>query len=145
MNRACDSNTNVFGPVDPVGRLCVGLCGIHLIELFIIALLEIDDVTLARSADLDHGEAVGGSIGKCHQAVQEAWRRNGQANSRLLGQITCYGSSVSCRLLMPEADEPYSFSLGQPAQISDRNSWNSVDGVDSVELERVDNQMKSVG
>jgi len=84
MNRAGDSNTNVFGPVDPVGRLCVGLCGIHLIELFIIALLEIDDVTLARAADLDHREAVGGSIGKCHQAVQKAWRRNGQANSRFL-------------------------------------------------------------
>src|SRR5258708_26805233 len=27
MNRACDSNTDVFGPVDPEGRFCVGLSG----------------------------------------------------------------------------------------------------------------------
>ena len=142
---ACDSNTDIFRLANPEGCLGVRFCRIHLIQFFVVALLEIDNLTVARSADLDHGKTIGGRIGQRHQAVQETWCGDGQTNPRLLGQIAGDRGCISGRLFMPKADVPYSFCLSQPGQICDRNSRNAINRVDSVELQGIDYEVKSVG
>ena len=110
MDGARDSNTDIFGLVNPEGCLGVRFRRIHLIKFFVVALLEIDNFPVARSADLDHGKTVGGSIGERHQAVQETWCGDGQTNPRLLGQITGNRGCISGGLFMPKADVSYSLS-----------------------------------
>ena len=85
MYRSCDSNTDILGLTDAEGCLGVRLCRIQLIKFFIVALLEIDNLAVARSTDLDHGKAISGSIGGRDEAVQESWCGDGQTNPRLLG------------------------------------------------------------
>jgi len=63
MYGACQPNTDIFGLANPEGRLGVWFRRIHLIKFFVVALLEIDNLAVARSADLDHGKTIGCSIG----------------------------------------------------------------------------------
>ena len=72
MDCARDSNADIFGLADAERRLGVGLRRVHLIEFFVVALLEIDDLAVARPADLDHRKTVGGRVGQRHHTVQKA-------------------------------------------------------------------------
>src|ERR1700753_2454523 len=81
------TDTDIPRMVDPICSLGIGLGRIHLVELFIITLLQIDDRAVARSADQDHRKAVGGRISECHHSVEKSGRRDGEANARLLGQV----------------------------------------------------------
>src|SRR5262249_54557582 len=90
-------------------------------------------------------EAVGGGIGKRYKAVQEARGRHRQADAGLLGEEAGRGSGVAGVALMAEADVADARCLRETSQIGDRDSDDPVDGVDVVELERVDNQMDPIG
>jgi hypothetical protein len=61
-------------------------CDRELIHLFIVTLLQADDLALGRAGDKDHRKAVGGGVGERGQAIEEAGRRHGEANAGLLGQ-----------------------------------------------------------
>src|SRR5438128_9650527 len=104
MYGAGNSNTDVSGLVDAESRFCVWLGRVHLIKLFIVTLLEIDDGSVARPADLDHGEAVGGRVSKCNHAVQKAGGGHRETDPRLLRQIAGDRRCVTSGLLVAEAD-----------------------------------------
>src|SRR5579885_2047008 len=53
---------------------------IHLVQLFVVALLQVDDRAVTGSADLNHRKPVGGRIRKRHHPVQEAGRRDGETD-----------------------------------------------------------------
>ena len=127
------------------GRLAQGFGDGELIHLFVIALLQVDDFALAGAADQDHREAVGGGVGQRSQSIQEARRRHGQADAGLLGQEARDRSGVACVLLVTEGYDPHAFGLRHTRQIRDGNAGQTEDGVDSVEFQGIDNQMKSVG
>src|SRR5882724_4356132 len=58
VSSARQTDSDVLGLIHPIGCLCVRLGRVHLIELLIVALLQVDDGAVARSADLDHREPV---------------------------------------------------------------------------------------
>ena len=73
-NGAGDTNPNVLCMQDPVSGLAKRLGNGELIHLFVVALLQVNDLALARATDQDHGKAVHRGVGKRRQAVQESWR-----------------------------------------------------------------------
>jgi hypothetical protein len=107
-------------------------------------LLEVDDGPVARAADLDHGEAIGGGVGQRHHAVEEAGSGDGEANAWFLGQVAGDRRGVAGELLVPEADKADAFGLRQPRQVGYRDAGHAIDGVETVELQGIDHQMKSV-
>ena len=78
-------NGNVLRTVDAIGSLHKRFGDVHLVESFIIALLKVDDVTVARTADLNHRKTVDGSFGQCSQPIEKTRSRNRKANARLTG------------------------------------------------------------
>ena len=129
----------------PERRLAQCLGDRELVHLFIVALLQIDDLAFRRSADQDHRKAVGRRVGQRDQAIQEAWRRNRQANARRLGQIAGDRRRVAGVLLMPEGNHPHARCLRQAAQIGNGNARNAVDRLDAIQHQRVDDKMEAVG
>jgi hypothetical protein len=83
-------------------------------------------------------------MGQSRQAVEEARRRHGQADARLLGQIAGDRRRIAGVLLMTERDDPEAFALGDAAKIGDRNARNAVDRLDAVQLQGVDDEVKAV-
>ncbi|MCY1225461.1 hypothetical protein D9M68_620890 [compost metagenome] len=79
------------------------------------------------------------------QPVQETGRRHGQANARLLREKAGNRCGVACVLLVTEADDAHAVGLRQTREIGDRNAGQAVDVFDAVQLERVDDQMKTIG
>ena len=130
---------------DTVGGLGVRLGRIQLIHFLVVALLQIDDLPLAGPADQDHREAVDGRVGQRDQAVQEARRGHGQANAGLLGHVAGDCGCIARMLFMPEADEAHPLGLSQASQVRDGNAHQPKDGVDIVEFQGVDDEMKPVG
>src|SRR5450759_5370050 len=45
---------------------------------------------------------------------------------------------------MPERDDAYAFSLCHTAEVRDRDARHTVDRVDAVELERIDDEVKAI-
>src|SRR6185295_18735845 len=131
--------------VHPVGRFGVRLGRVHLVQLFVVALLEVDDGPFARPADLDHREAVHGGVGERHHAVQESGRRNSETDARLLRQKAGDRRGVASGLLVPESDEADALRLSQPREVGDRDAGNTEDGVQAVQLQGVDHQVEPVG
>ena len=117
----------------------------ELIHFLVIALLQIDDLALGRAADQDHREAVGRRVGERGQAVEEAWRRHGEADAGLFGQETRDRGGVAGMLLVPERDHAQPRCLRHAAEVGDRNAGHAVDRGEAVELEGVDDEMKTVG
>src|SRR3546814_11160386 len=76
----------------------------ELVQLLVVALLQVDDLALRGAADEDHRIAVGRGMGQRGQAVEEARRRHREADTRLLRQESgarksvVEGKSVSVRL-----------------------------------------------
>src|SRR5262249_57286842 len=56
------ANADVLGMQDTVGRFTERLRNGELVHLFIVALLQINDLTLGRAADQDHRKAVGRGV-----------------------------------------------------------------------------------
>ena len=90
------THRNVLRTVDSIGSLHKRLRHIHLVQPFVITLFQVDDVTVTRTADLNHRETVDRSFCQGSQSVQETRSRYRQANTRLLGQVTADGSCMPC-------------------------------------------------
>ena len=117
----------------------------QLIHLLVVTALQIDDLTLGRAGDQDHRPAVGGGMGQRGQAVEEARRRNRHADARLLGEEARGGGGIAGVLLVTERQNAQALRLRIAAQIRDRNTGNVVDRLNAVDLQRVDEQMETVG
>ena len=74
----------------------------QLVHLFVVTLLQVNNLALAGAADQDHGKAVGGGIGQSGQAVEEARGRHRQADAGLLRQETSGRCGIAGVLLMAE-------------------------------------------
>jgi hypothetical protein len=117
----------------------------ELVELFVVALLQVDDLALARAADQDHRKAVRRRVRERVEAVQEPRRRYGQADSGLLREESCNRRGVARVLLMAERQHPHALGLRAARQVGDRDAGQAVDRVDAVQLERIDDQLEAVG
>ncbi len=126
-------------------RLAKGLGDRELVHLFVIALLQVDDLALGRAGDQDHREAIGLSMSERGETVEKAWRRHREADAGLFGQEAGDGRGVAGVLLVPERDDAKAFGLRHAAQIRDRDAGHIVDRLDAIELERVDDEVKAVG
>jgi hypothetical protein len=76
---------------------------------------------------------------------RKAGRRHGQADAGLAGQEAGGGRGVAGVLLMTERDHAHALGLCHPAQVGHRDARQAEDRVDVVELERVDDQMETIG
>ncbi|SPA43029.1 protein of unknown function [Cupriavidus taiwanensis] len=144
-NGTRDADADVLRVQHAERRLGVRTGDGQLVHLFVVTLLQVDDLALARAADQDHREAVGGGMRQRRQPVQEARRRHGQAYARLLRQEARNRRGVAGVLLVAEADDAHAVGLRQTGQIGDRNAGQAVDVFDAVQLQRVDDQMKTIG
>ena len=126
-------------------RLAQRLGDGELVHLLVVALLQVDDLALRRSRHQDHREAVGGGMGQRGEPVEEAWRRHGEANARLLGEEAGDRGRIAGILLVAERQHANARGLRHAAEIRDRDAGHAIDRGETVELERVDEEMKAVG
>ena len=117
----------------------------ELIHFLVVALLQVDDLALGRARDQDHRKAVGGGVRQRGQAVEEAGRRDGEADAGLLGQEARDRGGVAGVLLVAEREHADARGLRHAAEIRDRNARHAVDRVQAVELERIDDEIEAVG
>ena len=144
-DRARKADADVGGVQHAERRLAQRLCDRELVHLFIVALLQVDDLALRRARDQDHREAVGGGVRQRGQAVEEAGRRNREADAGLLGQEAGDRGGVAGVLFVAEREHANALGLRHAAEIGDRNARHAVDRGDAVELQRIDDEMKAVG
>ncbi|SPC14616.1 hypothetical protein CT19431_MP100198 [Cupriavidus taiwanensis] len=144
-NRTRDADADVLGMQHAERRLGVRTGDGQLVHLFVVTLLQVDDLALARAADQDHREAVGCRMRQRGQPVEEPGGRDGQADARLLREKARNRRGVAGILLVAEADDTHAVGLRQTGQIGDRNAGQAVDVFDAVQLQRVDDQMKPIG
>ena len=143
-NGARDADADVLGVQHAEGRLAQRLGDGELIHFLVVALLQIDDLAFRRAGNLDHRETVRRGVGERGQSVQEAGRRYGEADAGLLGQEPGDGGGVAGVLLVAERKHADARGLGHAAEIRDRDAGHGVDRVESVQLERVDDEVKTV-
>ena len=143
-DRARDADADVRGMQHAERRLAERLGDRQLVHLFVVALLQVDDLALGRAADQDHRKAVGRGIGQRRQTVEEAGSRHREADAGLLRQEAGDGRGVAGVLLMPERDDAHACGLRQTAEVRDRDAGHTVDGLDAVERERLDDEVKAV-
>ena len=141
---AGDAHADVLGVQHAEGRLAQRPGDRELVHLFVVALLQVDDLALARAADQDHREAVGRRVGQRREAVQEARRRHREADAGLLRQETGSGRGVAGMLLVAERDQAHAFRLHHACQVGDGDAGQGENGVDVVELQGIDHQMEAV-
>ncbi len=143
-NRARDADTDVFGVQHAESRLGHRLGDRELVHLFVVALLQVDDLALARAADQDHREAVDGGVRERVEAVQEAGRRHRQADAWLAGEEAGDRRRIAGVLLVAERQHAKAIGLRAAREVGDRNARQAVDRVDVVELERFDDELEAV-
>ena len=141
---AREADADVLRMQHAEGRLAQRLGDGELIHLLVVALLQVDDLALGRARDQDHREAVGRGMSERGQAVEKAGRRNGEADAGLLGQKAGDRRGVTGVLFVAERNDANAGGLRHAAEIGDRNAGHAVDGLDTVELERIDDEVKSV-
>ena len=117
----------------------------ELIHLLIVALLQIDDLTLGGARDQNHRKAVGRGMGERGEAIEEARSRNREADARLLGQEAGDRRRIAGVLFVPERDDADARGLCHAAEIRDRDAGYTVDRGEAVELERIDHEVEAVG
>ena len=117
----------------------------ELVHLLVVALLQVDDLALARAADEDHREAVGRRVGERRQAVQEARRGHGEADARLLRHEAGDRGGIAGVLLVAERDHAHAGGLQLAREVGDRDAGQAEDRVDAVQLERLDDELEAVG
>ncbi len=143
-DRARQADADVGRMQHAKGGLAERLGNRQLVHLFIVALLQVDDLALGGARDQDHREAVGGGVGERGEAVEEAGRRDGEADAWFLGQVAGNGSGVAGILLVAEREHANTLGLHHAAEVRDRDARHTIDGVDAVELERIDDEMKAI-
>ena len=143
-DRAREADADVGGMQHAERRLAQRLGDGELVHLLVVALLQVDDLALGRARDQDHREAVGRGVRQRGQPVEEAGRRHGEADARLLGQEAGDRRGVAGVLLVAERDDANAGGLRHAAEIRDRDAGHAIDRVDAVELERIDDEMKAV-
>ena len=144
-DRARDADADVGGMQHAERRLAERPGDRQLVHLFVIALLQVDDLALGRAADLDHRKAVRRRIGQRRQTVEEAGRRHGEAHAGVLCEVAGDCRGVAGVLFMPERDDADAGGLCQAAEVRDGDARHPVDRFDAVELERLDDEMEAVG
>ncbi len=142
---ACHADADVGGVQHAERRLAEWPGNRQLVHLFVVALLQIHDLALGRTADQDHRKAVRRGIGQCRQTVEEAGRRHGEADAGLLREEAGDRRGVAGVLLVPERDDAYAGGLREAAEVGDRDAGHPVDGLDAVKRERLDDEMEAVG
>jgi hypothetical protein len=143
-DRARDADADVGGMQHAEGRLAERLGDRQLVHLFVVALLQVDDLALGRAADQDHRKAIGRGIGERRQAVEKAGSRHREAEAGFFRQKAGDGSRVAGVLLVPERDDADAFSLCHAAEVRDRDAGHAVNRIDAVELERIDDEVKAI-
>ena len=144
-NGAGEADADIGGVQHAERRLAQRFGNGELIHLFIVALLQVDDLALGRTRDQDHREAVGGGVGEGGQAVEKTGRRNREADAGFLGQEAGDRGGVAGVLLVTEGDHADARGLRHAAEIRDRNAGHAIDRGKSVELQRIDHEVKAVG
>ncbi len=144
-DRARQPDADVGGVQHAERGLAQRLGDRELVHLFIVALLQVDDLALRRARDQDHRKTVGGGVGERGEAVEEARRRNRQTDAGLPGQEARDRCRVAGILLVAERDDPDARGLRHAAEIRDRDARHPVDRGQPVELQRIDHQVKAVG
>ena len=144
-DRACEADADILRMQHAERRLAQRLGNGELIHLFVVALLQVDDFALRGARDQDHRETVGGGVGECGQAVEEAGRRHGKADAGLLGQEARDGGGVAGVLFVTERDDADARGLCHAAEVGDRNAGHAIDRIETVELERIDHEIEAVG
>ncbi len=144
-DRARNADADVLRMQNAEGRLAERLGDRELIHFLVVALLQVDDLALGRARDQDHREAVGGRVRERGEPVEKAGRRNGEADAGLFGQEAGDRGRIAGVLLVAERNHTNAGGLRHAAKIRDRNSRHAIDRGQAVELERVDDEVKSVG
>ena len=142
---ARDAHTDVLGVQHAEGGLGERLGDGQLVHLLVVTLLQVDDLALAGAADEDHREAIGGGVGQCGQAVEEAGGGHRQADAGLLRHEAGDGGGVAGVLLMAERNHAHACGLCHAGEVGDRDAGQTEDRVDAVEFEGIDDEVKAVG
>ncbi len=116
----------------------------ELVHLLVIALLQVDDLPFGRARNKNHREAVRCRVREGRQSVEKAGRGNGEADAGLFRQEARDGCRISGVLLMPEGNHAHARRLRHASQVGDWNAGDTVDGIDAVQLQRIDHEMKTI-
>ena len=143
-NGARDADADILRMEHAERSLAERLGDRELIHFFVVALLQVDDLTLGGAGDQDHRETVGGGVGQRGQAIEEARSRNGKADAGLLGQVSGDRGGVAGDLLVAERDDTNALALRHAAEVRNRNSRHGINRVDIVQLERVNDEMEAI-
>ncbi len=144
-DRARHADADVLGVQDAERGLGVRPGDGELVHLLVVALLQIDDLALARAADEDHREAVGGGVGERRQSVEKAGGGHREADARFLRHEAGDGRGIPGVLLMAEGDHAYACRLQLAREVGDRDAGQTEDRIDAVQLERLDDERETVG
>ena len=144
-DRPRHAHADVLGVQDPERGLGVRPRDGELVHLLVVALLQVDDLALARAADEDHRKAVGGGVGERRQSVEKAGGGHREADARLARHEAGDGSGIPGVLLMAEGDHAQSGALQLAREVGDRDAGQPEDRIDAVQLEGVDDELKAVG
>ena len=144
-NRARHADSDVLGVENPECSFGVRPRNGELIHLLVVALLQVDDLALARAADEDHRKAVGGRVGERRQSVHEPGCRNREADARLLRHEAGDRSGIPGVLLMAEGDHANARGLQLAREVGNGNAGQTKDRINAVQLEGIDDQLKAVG
>ena len=143
-DRARQADADIGGMQHAERRFAKRLGDRELVHLFVVALLEIDDLALGRTGDQDHRKAVGRGIGQRGEAVEETGGGYREADAGLFRQEAGDGCGITGVLFVPERDDANARGLGHAAKVGDRNAWHAVDRGEAVELERVDDEVEAI-
>ena len=143
-DRARQRDADVLRMQHAVGRLTQRLGDRELVHFFVVALLQVDDLTFGRAADQDHRKAVGRGVGQRGEAIEKTRGRYRQADAGLLGQEAGDRGRIAGVLLVTERQHADARRLRHAAEVRDRDARNTIHRLDAVELERIDDEMKAI-
>src|SRR5262245_4636319 len=144
-DRARKPDADVLRMEHAEGRLAKGLGDRELVDLLVVAVVQVDDLTIGGARHKDYGEAIGGGVGERSQTVKKPGSRNGKTNARLLGEEAGDRRCIARVLLMAKRNDAYAGSLRHAAEVGHRNAWHAVNRIQAVELESIDDEVKAVG
>ena len=143
-NGTRDAAPDVIDPVDPIGGLGERLRGVELVEVLVVASLQIHQRPIAGAGDLDHRKAVRRRIRQRGQAVEETGTGGREAHTGPPGQESGGGRGVAGRGLLPEADVADSGRLRDAGEVGDRDADDPVDCGDVVGFQCVHHEVKPI-
>jgi hypothetical protein len=117
----------------------------ELVHLFVVALLQVDDLALARARHEDHGKAVRRRVRECREAVQETRSRHGEAHAGSLREVAGRGGRIARVLLVAKRDDSQALGLRHAQEVRDRDPGQREKRIEAVEFQRVDEKVKAVG